>query len=215
MTGLSHLVPANLPGNISNVRWTANIGVDKTGITISWKWAAAVYTSFANHAGLNIKPLNSSTQNPYPNSDKAGTPENYKSFVVRGAKTTGGTNYTGNYSGTSSPSCTPVSNQRSAVSAPLLITKSAGPGGDDNLPDLDVTAMPNPSNTYFNLVIKSKSANAVTVRVFDMVGQVIERHEKIASNSVQRLGHYWPAGVYFIEIRRDGRKKFVKVIKAN
>ena len=109
MSGLSYLVPSNLPGNISNIKWTADISIDKTGITVSWKWAAAVYTSFAGHAGLNIKPIGGLCKIHIQHSDKAGTPENFKAFVVSGAKGTGGTNYTGNYSRTSTVTCTPVS----------------------------------------------------------------------------------------------------------
>jgi hypothetical protein len=94
MTGLSYLVPVNFPGNYMNVTWTANISIDKPGVSMAWRWAAAVYTSFADHSGLNVKPINGSVQNAYANADRASTPENFKSFVVDGARGTGGTNYT-------------------------------------------------------------------------------------------------------------------------
>ena len=110
--GLAYQVPSSLPANISNVRWTATISVDKVGVRPTWKWAAAVYTSFAAHTGLNIKPKNGSTQNPYPNNNNAGTPENFKSFVVSGAKGSGGSNYTGSYSSTSTATCTVGPGQR-------------------------------------------------------------------------------------------------------
>ncbi|MBV9144423.1 MAG: hypothetical protein JO065_00810, partial [Acidobacteria bacterium] len=35
----------------------------------------------------------------YRNNDKAGTPENYKQYVIGGARGGGGKNYTGGYSG--------------------------------------------------------------------------------------------------------------------
>src|SRR4030095_4050469 len=106
MGGLSYQVPTSLPGNITNVRWSAKITINKAGVRPTWKWAAAVYTSFAAHSGLNIKPKNGSTQNPYPNNDLAGTPENFKTSLVSGARGTGGTNYTGTYSSTSTATCT-------------------------------------------------------------------------------------------------------------
>ena len=98
MAGLSYLVPVNFPGNYMNVNWAANISIDKPGISLAWRWAAAVYTTFAGNSGINVKPINGTTQNPYPNSDRASTPENFKPFVVDGARGTGGTNYTGSFS---------------------------------------------------------------------------------------------------------------------
>ena len=106
MSGLSYLVPVNFPGNYMNVTWTAKISIDKPGISLAWRWAAAVYTTFAGHSGLNVKPINGPTQNPYANADRASTPENFKSFVVNGARGTGGTNYTGSFSAVSTATCT-------------------------------------------------------------------------------------------------------------
>jgi hypothetical protein len=105
MGGLSYLVPVNFPGNFMNVNWTTNISIDKEGISVGWHWAAAVYTSFADHPGINVKPINGSTQNPYANLDRASTPENFTSFVVDGAKGSGGTNYTGSFSAVNTATC--------------------------------------------------------------------------------------------------------------
>jgi hypothetical protein len=58
----AYLVPSNLPGNISNIRWTADIVIDRTNTSLGWKWSAATYTSFAAHAGLNIKPIDGNSQ---------------------------------------------------------------------------------------------------------------------------------------------------------
>src|SRR6185295_1452510 len=96
----------NFPGNYMNVTWTANISIDKPGVSMAWRWAAAVYTSFADHPGINVKPINGTTQNAYANLDRASTPENFKSFVVDGAKGTGGTNYTGSFSNVNTATCT-------------------------------------------------------------------------------------------------------------
>ena len=48
--------------------------------------------------GLGIKPTSANTGSAYLSSDLAGTPENFKSYVVQGA-TTGhdGSSWTGNY----------------------------------------------------------------------------------------------------------------------
>jgi hypothetical protein len=100
-SGLGYLVPANLPGGINPVVWSGTISTDTLNAGVSWKWAAAVYTNFnADYNLLGVKPVDANRQNPYPNSDKAGTPENFKSFVTGGARGGGGSNYTGSYSGT-------------------------------------------------------------------------------------------------------------------
>src|SRR6185295_14548317 len=96
----------NFPGNYMNVSWTANISIDKPGVSLAWRWGAAAYTSFADHSGVNVKPINGSTQNAYANSDRASTPENFKSFIVDGAKGTGGTNYTGSFTTAYTATCT-------------------------------------------------------------------------------------------------------------
>ncbi len=122
LTGLGYRVPSALPGNISNVTWTGRFTTDTPGIGVTWKWSAAVYTSFnKNYNSLGIKPVDSSTTSQYANADLAGTPESYKSFVTAGAKGTGGTSYTGTYSGTQTTTPTRV-----FVNYPAMIDSSTG-----------------------------------------------------------------------------------------
>lgn len=102
LTGLAFPVPAaGLPGSIKNVTWTGSFKTDRPGVKLDWQWSAAVYTTFStNYNALGVKPVDSSTQNPYNNSDHVGTPENYKTYVVSGARGGGGSNYTGSWSAT-------------------------------------------------------------------------------------------------------------------
>ena len=48
----------------------------------------------------SVKPVDSNSASQYHNSDHAGTPENFKSFVTGGARGGGGSNFTGSYSAT-------------------------------------------------------------------------------------------------------------------
>ncbi|MEP7375511.1 MAG: Ig-like domain-containing protein [Chitinophagaceae bacterium] len=102
--------------------------------------------------------------------------------------------------------------------ATTLLTRPANPAlvpaltGSDLL---EVKVMPNPSNTFFSLVIKANSNNPVQVRVTDLFGRVVERFEKIAGNTTLRIGHRWSAGSYFVEIIQADQRKFVKIIKVN
>lgn len=115
-------VPAGgLPGGIQNVTWQANFSTDTSGISMNWQWAAAVYTSFnANYTSLGVKPVDDTKASQYPNSDHAGTPENYKSDVVGGAMGGGSSNFTGSYSGTAS------------LSLPVAQAPTANAGGPYN-----------------------------------------------------------------------------------
>jgi RHS repeat-associated protein len=103
LTSVPVFLPAALPGGINPVNWKENFYSDQPGLSVQWKWAAAVYTSFsADPNSVGAKPVDGSISNPYPNSDHAGTPESFKAYVVGGARGGGGSNWTGSYSGTAS-----------------------------------------------------------------------------------------------------------------
>ena len=97
-------VPASgLPGGIKNVTWQATFSSNRSGLTVNWQWGAAVYTSFSTaYNSLGVKPVDDNKASQYKNSDHAGTPENFKAFVIGGARGGGGSNFTGSYSGTGS-----------------------------------------------------------------------------------------------------------------
>ncbi len=112
LSGVAFPVPASFAGAgglvTGPVTWEANFGASTDGITVSWKWGAAVYTSFsADYNLLGIKPTHSNSC-LYPNADHAGTPEGvnpltglpFKKSVTGGARGGGGSNWTGSWSGT-------------------------------------------------------------------------------------------------------------------
>jgi len=102
-SALDFLVPSNLPGGIKNVTWSGTISTDTPGVKVNWQWAAAVYPNAhfsADPSLLGVKPVDDKVQNPYLNADHAGTPENFKSFVLPGATGGGANNFTGGLSGT-------------------------------------------------------------------------------------------------------------------
>jgi len=106
LTGLAYQTPIDLPGGINPVTWSGNFSSDTPGLTIQWKWAAAVYTMFStDNNALGVKPTDDNSGSIYLNSDHAGTPENFKSFVTGGARGGGGSNFTGSLSGTESVAC--------------------------------------------------------------------------------------------------------------
>jgi hypothetical protein len=89
----------------AKVTWCGDFSADTSGISISWKWGAAVYTCLCgvDYNDVLVKPTHSNSCN-YNNSDHAGTPENstLKHCVIGGARGGGGSNFTGSWSGTAS-----------------------------------------------------------------------------------------------------------------
>jgi hypothetical protein len=106
LDGVAYEVPVGgLPGGIKRVTWSGTFTSDTPGVTIGWKWAAAVYSDFADLGSLGVKPVDDNRASVYQNSDHAGTPEGFKTFVVGGARGGGGSNFTGSYSGSQSTDC--------------------------------------------------------------------------------------------------------------
>src|SRR5262249_28756815 len=110
LTGLAFPIPSvGISGGIKNVSWNGTFSTDTAGLSISWKWGAAVYTSFTtNYSALGVKAVHNIACG-ISNGHHAGTPENYAiSANVIGGGTGGGfSNFTGSWSGTQNvtPSC--------------------------------------------------------------------------------------------------------------
>lgn len=104
IAGLVYQLPApDLVGGDNPVTWTGDFTTDSPGVKVQWKWGAAVYTNFTtNYNALGVKPVDDTSFSQYKNSDEAGTPENYKGFLIAGGRGGGGNNFTGGWSGTGS-----------------------------------------------------------------------------------------------------------------
>jgi hypothetical protein len=103
LAGVMFPVAGGLPGHIKPVTWSGSFSSDASRVRLGWEWSAAVYTKCnTGLAALGVKPVDGNTRNPYRNSDEAGTPETIKQFVVRGARSEGGQDYTGSHSETES-----------------------------------------------------------------------------------------------------------------
>ncbi len=116
LSGVAFPVPAGFSladGRVQGpVTWQGSFTSDTAGLSVAWKWGAAVYTTFTtNYNVLGVKPTHSQTC-LYQNGDHAGTPEGvdpnsgrpFKDFVIGGARGGGGSNWTGSWSGTQSVS---------------------------------------------------------------------------------------------------------------
>ena len=111
LAGLAYLPTNGLPGGINPVTWTGSFSTNAPGISLNWQWAAAVYKQFSTDSNaLGVKAVDANNIGPYQNSDHAGTPEAFKSYVTGGARGGGGSNFTGSYSATGhvTPDLAPV-----------------------------------------------------------------------------------------------------------
>jgi len=112
---LASFAPAD--GRVNGpVTWQGNFASTTPGISVGWKWGAAVYSSFSlDYNVLGIKPTHKRSC-LYNNSDHAGTPQGvdpnsgsfFKSFVTGGARGGGGSNWTGSWSSTQGVSVCPT-----------------------------------------------------------------------------------------------------------
>jgi len=118
LTGVAIPVPAGgLPGGM-NVDWTGTFDTGGVpGISIDWKWGAAVYSSLSTDFNALAIKSGHQTACGLNGVDHAGTPEGvnnldqlWKQFVVGGGTGGGGSNWTGSFSGTqsASPQCGPT-----------------------------------------------------------------------------------------------------------
>jgi probable HAF family extracellular repeat protein len=100
LSALGIKAPANVQA--ASVTWSGSFSSSTPGVSIAWKWGAAVYTkdmTQPQYNALGVKPTHNNTC-LYNNPDHAGTPENMKRYVIGGARGGGGANWTGGWSGT-------------------------------------------------------------------------------------------------------------------
>lgn len=102
--GMTYQVPfPPIVGGDNPVTWCGDFASNTPGVKVQWKWGAAVYTTFpTDYNDLGAKAQDGKNSTIYSNSDHAGTPENYKPFLIDGARGGGSTNYTGGWTGTES-----------------------------------------------------------------------------------------------------------------
>ncbi|MGC4039212.1 MAG: T9SS type A sorting domain-containing protein, partial [Chitinophagaceae bacterium] len=163
-----------------------------TGSVLSWQYSTnngQSWTTVANTT--NTLVYSNATQN-----------RRYRA-VVRGCM---GTNMV--YSTTSAIT---VVNCSSRTTTPS--TESVAPSQPLNIASkLEATAYPNPSQSYFNLQVKSSDNADVEIKVFDITGKQVAQM-KGASYETYKFGNTLVAGAYIVEVRQGDQKVTTKIIK--
>ncbi|HEX5152294.1 MAG TPA: LamG-like jellyroll fold domain-containing protein [Parafilimonas sp.] len=102
-----------------------------------------------------------------------------------------------------------------STSATSIVTNEGIASSDLKLPGkFEVTAMPNPSYTYFNLNVKSpEKIEKLSISVMDIAGRVVESKTDISVGESIQLGKQYKAGTYLVEIRQGQNIKVLKLVK--
>ncbi|WP_170826828.1 T9SS type A sorting domain-containing protein [Flavobacterium caeni] len=79
---------------------------------------------------------------------------------------------------------------------------------------LKATAYPNPFTADFTIDVATPSTQKVSVKVYDMLGKLVESREvDAADRQIERVGSQFPAGVYNVIVNQDGNVRTLRVIK--
>jgi hypothetical protein len=80
--------------------------------------------------------------------------------------------------------------------------------------ELKATAYPNPFIDHFNLILTSSNTESVEIKVYDMIGKLIEKKSVyINEKSEFQIGDLYPSGVYNIIVSQEDNNQSIKVIK--
>ncbi|MFZ4107318.1 T9SS type A sorting domain-containing protein, partial [Flavobacterium sp.] len=80
--------------------------------------------------------------------------------------------------------------------------------------DFKVVAYPNPYSSAFQLDFTTSSESQVEIRVYDMIGKLIEtRQFSTAEMNNQEVGNSYPSGIYNVIVTQGENMKTLRVIK--
>ncbi|WP_396195187.1 T9SS type A sorting domain-containing protein [Flavobacterium sp.] len=106
------------------------------------------------------------------------------------------------------------SSARVAVTAKVQTADDCGLGTTTNSSLSRVVAYPNPYNQSFRLDIQTNNTADITVKVYDMIGRLIE-NQTVGFNDLIALeiGNGFPSGIYNVLVTQEGKTKTLQVIK--
>ena len=80
--------------------------------------------------------------------------------------------------------------------------------------DFKVAAFPNPFTADFNIDMTTSSQETVELKVYDMLGKLIESKQvNVSDLNAEKVGAQYPSGVYNVIVNQDGVAKTLRVIK--
>lgn len=131
-----------------------------------------------------------------------GIAEGDEKFEVKIIKTVNATIADGTGQVTIKDGVPPAFTQKATLNKETLLQNS-----------LTAQVLPNPFVNYATIVLKSSNRQALTVRILDVAGKVIEIRKGIAANSTLRLGNHYRPGIYYGEVMQGDKRVIVKLVK--
>lgn len=80
---------------------------------------------------------------------------------------------------------------------------------------LQVKALPNPANGYFNITIQSNDRTPITIRIVDAFGRQVYKQTNISPNTSLTVGEKLITGNYFLEVSQGASMSNIKLVKVN
>ncbi len=186
---------------------------------MSWNGTQLSFTIFARSTAKNLRamlPMNSAT-GTLTAITMNGNAISFTTQTIKGIQyaffvaAMGSNAYVATYGGPLPRFTQPVPNDE-------LIVEKSKPGPDVAMQNnLDVRILPNPSRSYFNVLVANagEGGSHVTIRVVDVYGKEVEKYENMNAAGMIRVGQSLPGGTYFAEVVQGGQRKVIKLIKVN
>ena len=83
-----------------------------------------------------------------------------------------------------------------------------------NDPEFKVRVYPNPFANQFRINIESSSDENLSIRIFDVLGQLIEKQGNIAYSTDVTIGSNLARGVYILEVSQGDKVDLIRIVKS-
>lgn len=80
---------------------------------------------------------------------------------------------------------------------------------------LAIKVLGNPSPNHFDIQLRGRSNDNVSLTVYDNIGRVVETRSSLTSNQTLRIGSSYQSGIYLVEIIQGSQKQTLKLVKIN
>jgi hypothetical protein len=114
--------------------------------------------------------------------------------------------YLGYCAGTGPQICAPSAKSDEEATAPERILEEGG--------EFNVKVFPNPFSDKFHLSITSSNTESLEIKIFDVLGQLIEGRKDIAFESDVTFGTNLSKGIYLVEVTQGEKTQVIRVIKS-
>ena len=183
---------------------TSNVSAAQCGINITNLWATIYATQVAVATGYRFEVTKGAQTVFYDTSNSR--------FSLRNITVPGFTTSNASYSIRVSIKFNNI--YRAFGTACTITTNGASRVTTTPVEVFEVKAYPNPFAANFKLEINTSSESNVGVKVYDMIGRLIETHQSdVPQMTTLEIGNLYPTGVYTIIVTQGDNSKTVRVIK--